>query len=357
MTWSQTGYWKDSITLFEHVLQLNPENEPALGNLGSAFLKKGEPLKAIPHIEQALRIRQSSDACYNLGMAYSQLNDNEKALKYFMLALQINSNDIGSYNSIGITLEGMGKADEAVVYFKEALKRAPQQIDAYVNLGNVMLRTGRMDEAVLYYTEALRRDPGCPEVYNGLGVIAASRKDFPRAREYFQQALRLRPDYTEASMNLQKTLSPTVSEDPPARKLMKMIESDPRNQDLYVKLAKLQLHAGDAQASIDNFRKAISLKRDSVEARYGLIMALSRKQDYDQALKVMQEIRSLQPDKPETYYNLACIYAKKNDTGESVKSLKKAIDMGFNNWDLIKKDPDLENARGTTAMNELLKNH
>ena len=54
-----------------------------------------------------------------------------------------------------------------------------------------------------------------------------------------------------------------------------------------------------------------------------------------------KKVIKVQPDIADTYYNIACIYAKQNKVDESISWLKQAIEKGFNTWDLLKKDPDI----------------
>jgi hypothetical protein len=54
---------------------------------------------------------------------------------------------------------------------------------------------------------------------------------------------------------------------------------------------------------------------------------------------------------------MACIYAKQNRIEESIEWLKKAIERGYDNWDLIKTDKDLENIRGSSYYKELIKGY
>jgi tetratricopeptide (TPR) repeat protein len=116
-TWVQIGYWKDSITLYEHILKFNPNNLAIHGNLGAAFLERGEPGKAILHLNEVLRMTpDSATTCFDLGVAYYQLKDYQKALVYFRQALLINPNDIESYNIIVNIQAAMGKTNDAIKY-------------------------------------------------------------------------------------------------------------------------------------------------------------------------------------------------------------------------------------------------
>ena len=54
------------------------------------------------------------------------------------------------------------------------------------------------------------------------------------------------------------------------------------------------------------------------------------------------------------HYNMACVLARKKEIKRAVESLRKAIEAGFNDWDSLRKDPDLENIRHTRAYKEMI---
>ena len=56
-------------------------------------------------------------------------------------------------------------------------------------------------------------------------------------------------------------------------------------------------------------------------------------------------------------YNLACGYAVENKREEAMYWLRKSIEHGNRNWDLIKTDTDLESIRGSSYYKELIKGH
>jgi len=54
-------------------------------------------------------------------------------------------------------------------------------------------------------------------------------------------------------------------------------------------------------------------------------------------------------------YNLACGYAMKNKTEESIYWLDKSIKSGNRYWNIIRTDTDLESIRGTLYYKNLMK--
>ena len=47
LTWQQCGYWKNSITLFNHALQVTKDNYLAHNNLGLALFAEGKTRKLL----------------------------------------------------------------------------------------------------------------------------------------------------------------------------------------------------------------------------------------------------------------------------------------------------------------------
>lgn len=355
-TWVQTEYWKDSVTLFEHVLTLNPDNEPAHGNLGSALLNRGEIEKALFHMKEALRLNPySADTCFNLGMAYSLRNDHEKALHYLRRALQIDPGDTGSYNLAGNILAAAGRIDEAVEYYNKALRLNPRDHESYMNLGNTMLKSGNIDKAIQCYQEIIRIDPKCAEAYNNLGTAYINKGDIGNAYRNYALAVQLRPGYEDAVENMQKIDKLRDALRASIEDIQKSAAADPGNPAHYVQLAGLKLRMGETDGALKDYHRALSLKEDSLDALNGLLLIYSGRQEYANALDALRKIHELQPDNPDVYYNYACLYSRQNNIEEAVKWLGLAVEKGFSNWELIMKDPDLAGIRNTPFVMDLMK--
>ena len=88
-----------------------------------------------------------------------------------------------------------------------------------------------------------------------------------------------------------------------------------------------------------------------------LVLYYAKIGDYENAIANLEILLNENPEKPEAYYNIACMYAKQNMNDKAIGWLKLSIERGFHNWELIKSDPDLANIRDTAFINELIKNH
>ena len=90
LTWQQCGYWKNSIELFNHALQVTKDNYLAHNNLGLALFEEGKIEEAIDHYNKAIGITPDYDlAYYNRGNAYYSLGQYQRAIEDYNKAIRL----------------------------------------------------------------------------------------------------------------------------------------------------------------------------------------------------------------------------------------------------------------------------
>ena len=202
-TFFQLGYWRNSIILFEHAINVTDNNYLAHNNLGAALLEKGKPDEAALHLKEALRIEPGCRAVlYNLGTALSNQGKPDEAVLHYNDMLKINPKDAIVHNNLADVLSAQGKLNEAVLHYNEALKIDPDYASAHCGFGSLLIKQGKFKEAMFHLAEAIRIDPDYAEAYYNIGVIFSGLKKFKEASEFFSKALQIDPDYKEARDNL-----------------------------------------------------------------------------------------------------------------------------------------------------------
>jgi len=72
-------------------------------------------------------------------------------------------------------------------------------------------------------------------------------------------------------------------------------------------------------------------------------------------MSLFHKIIEDQPDNAEADYHIACIYSRKGQIHDTIKWLNQAIQNGFNRWDLLKTDSDLNPIRNSKEFQTLAK--
>lgn len=71
-------------------------------------------------------------------------------------------------------------------------------------------------------------------------------------------------------------------------------------------------------------------------------------------LKMDRRMVRLEPDNATAHYNLACSLALCRKRPDALRSLRKAIDLGYDDRDWMEQDPDLEILKADPEFQQLL---
>jgi tetratricopeptide (TPR) repeat protein len=275
LTWSQVGVWRDSETLWMHVLTIDPKASFAHGSLGNVLYKRGALTEAIGHYRQALEIRPDALMHYNLGNALAQQGRFEAAKESYLSAVRLkpdlaeahanlgklfgtegklaeatrhytaatksNPKDGSAHHGLALALAKQGTLSEAIPHFRKAIELSPRTVDIYLNFGTALAKEGQLDEAVELFQQALAVNPGSADAYHNLGAAMAVKGDLERAVDYFRHALQIDPAHVNANFNL----------------------------------ANISARQGRLQEAIVYFRRALRVQPDFAEAHEGLGRALA----------------------------------------------------------------------------------
>ena len=154
--------YADEISFFEETRRYTPQSSLIHGNLGALYLARGRPAEAIPELQRALQIDPNlPKTLANLGMAYRDLGDYEKAIVQFLKAIEMEP-QATFYNSLGVCYGMHGKAEEAEDAFQKAISLDPDFAGAYYNLGKLYWDQQKWSEVDAVWRKGLEKDPKHP---------------------------------------------------------------------------------------------------------------------------------------------------------------------------------------------------
>jgi len=76
---------------------------------------------------------------------------------------------------------------------------------------------------------------------------------------------------------------------------------------------------------------------------------------FTDGLDVDERLAQLEPGNPVVFYNLACSYSLTERYDRAALALQKAIDLGYQDFEWLSKDPDLKKFRQQQAFRDILK--
>ncbi|MDM8551661.1 tetratricopeptide repeat protein [Desulfobacterales bacterium HSG2] len=225
LTWLQVRYWSDSITLYEHSLEVTGDNYTIHYNMGNAFFSQDRFDQAGAHYLSALRADPESSK---------------------------------AHNNLGLVLARTGQPNKAFSLYVRALRIDPQFSEPHDNLGNLFASQGRLDKAIAHYLEALRLDPEFPEAHNNLGLALIRIGKIEEADAHFRRATEIKPDYADAHRNLGRTLALKGKLDKAVANLHKAMKISLEEPDSQHHLKNLSERKKELDAVIEYYQKALS---------------------------------------------------------------------------------------------------
>jgi len=130
----QIAVWKDSETLWNHVLAIDPDNPIAYNNLGTAFYEQGLVRESMPYFERALAIRDSERSHAWLGLALADQGRLDEAIVHYRAGLALDPESVDTHNNLGAALAQLGRLEEALPHFETACRLDPHDLSARRNL-------------------------------------------------------------------------------------------------------------------------------------------------------------------------------------------------------------------------------
>ena len=133
-TRSQSRHWRDSVALYQHALEVDPNHATAHYNLARTLSERGGDESAVMrHYEEAIRLRPShASAHVNLGVQLLGLGRVHAAAQHLAEAMRLDPRSFNARLYIGLAYAAMGRHAEAVREAEEArrLAAASQDQDA-----------------------------------------------------------------------------------------------------------------------------------------------------------------------------------------------------------------------------------
>lgn len=182
------GDTNGAATMYQQVVEDNPNMSKARTSLGEALLDKGDPSLALRYFEEAGKLDPSNlENKIGAGQAYMARHEPLLAQKEFKAVLEKDPANVTALNGLGVALDATEHHREAQKYYKKALQIAPANNAVRNNYGLSLALSGRHDEAVEELSPLAKEDgPVGRKARQNLSLSFAMRGDFVTASRWAQ---------------------------------------------------------------------------------------------------------------------------------------------------------------------------
>lgn len=213
------------------------------------------------------RLRELAGNHVQVGTAYLGSGQYTSALKEFMEADKLVSDDPKTHYLLAISYHGKGMTDEAITELQRSLALDPNDPDVNNHLGAIYLEKGRWDDAIASFKKALANilyDTPSLSLYN-MGRAYYEKREYDLAMKYYAEAAAKEPDAV----------------------LMTLIEKG---------IGICHIAKGDFGEAIRHFQQSVTLTPTLAESHYWLGLCYQKLAKKADAVDAFENTVRLSPD-------------------------------------------------------------
>ncbi len=274
---AQVKVWKNTVTLFSHVLEVDPRGEFPNATLGAAYLREGKLAEAEEYFERSLSYNPNwpatltySATCLmkthdprNLPLARQRLDQ----------ALRIAPSDTDALTDMALWSNLTGSSKDEETYSRRAIAANPDAIQARLYLGDALQSQNKLDEAAQENRQVLAIEPDNFYAHNDLGIIFSRQGLTEEALKELRLSLAIEPDQALPHSEIGRILMKTHQFSEAAKEFTQALRFDPANVYVHNNLGVALFRLGDDENAVEQFGEAVRIDPANAEVRRNLDVA------------------------------------------------------------------------------------
>ena len=280
---AQIRVWKNTITLFSHVLEVDPRGEIPNSSLGVAYERQGNFAQAGQYFEQSLKYAPD----WALTLSYSALcimqNEMQShdprnlplAKQRLDRALSLSPDDPDILTNMALWDAIMGRSKEEEAYSRRAVAAHPEDLKARLYLANSLTEQNKLDDAAREWHQALVIDPNNYIAHYNLGVILERQQLPEQAIKEFRLSLALQPNQPSAHTIIGKLYINSHQISQAAEEFAQTVQLNPANAAAHNDLGTALMQLGENEKAAEQFNDALRIDPANADAKRNLDRAQS----------------------------------------------------------------------------------
>lgn len=325
MAYQRLGGFEQAQASYARALEIDPRRVEALNNLGTLYQERREYRRAVEQFRSALRIADRPQIHHNLASAHLAAGQPDSAALHFERALQGGHDERESLEGLARALRADERLQSATTALIRALQTYPGDAELLGLLADTHADLGRDAEALATHRRAGRSPT---QAYLALGRAAERRRDWDRARRHYEDGLQAAPE--DARLHQALGIVHYSLGDPAAalEALRRAAELDPTLADAFQGIGLVYLRRGRPLEAIAALERARDLEEGGAPRTWELLArAHADAGDTNAAIDAYRKAVAGAPERASLQHNLATLYEAGGHAKEAERLYRAAIDL------------------------------
>ena len=322
------GDFPAAIAEMQKAIALAPADSSLYLNLGLLLLKKGQPDAAEANFRKAAELNPNSlDLWLIMGTYHEARGRYAEAEQEFRRAISLDPKSPGPRAAVARLLLAEGKKAEAEEFLKQVKRDFPADSAGYSMLGDFYSATGDLDKAIAEYGALYQEHPKDLDVKKNYVQLLILKNRYEEARKLDDEILSANPNDNEALLYRGRLEILAGDLNGATATLQTVMKSDPNNAAAHYQLGVAFQKLGYRERAESEWREAVRLRPDMVEAQRSLALLAMRKGDMTMLERASSEIVSLKPTSPDGYALRALSEINRKQFAAAEQDIRKAIEV------------------------------
>jgi tetratricopeptide (TPR) repeat protein len=251
-------------------------------------------------------------------------------------------------------LQNEGKQKEAISVYTKVVKINPNYASAYINRGNAYSVLRQYQKAILDHDKAIAIDPNDAFAYINRGLVYARLRQYQKAILDYDKAIAIDPNEAVFYYNRGTLYARLRQYQKAILEFEKAIEINPNYASAYINRGYTYLSLRQYQKAILDYDKAIAIDPNEAVFYNHLGSAYFYLRQYQKAILEFEKAIEINPNYASAYYNIACVESIRKNIDSACRRLKESIELGLDDYELIKTDKDLDNIRNSSCYKTIM---
>lgn len=374
-----------ALTMYEKAERLNPSNVNTRLNLGTLYQAKQEYETAIAAYDTILDVNPNFKLAYLYkAQCYKALGNKDAALENYKLALNLDPNNFNIKNEIQSLHEENMTPEQKLDYYCSQFQQNPQNPDIAYKYAYELHKAGKIKDSIYYYNQVITLDSKNTDAYINLAQAYKQTKEYDKAASTLDKAKILFPEnkiiknqlvsleaettsllYADASnlygekkfleaIEVYKKIKPQTAESflgigacyqamnnnvQAAEYYIKSLEKDPNNAETAYYIALAYSNAENFDLAKTYAKRTLVIDPNNKNAKELMTYVIDQentakmdkaieffeKEDYAQALNLLNSVIAQDNTDSNAYYYRAMIYDNQKKYQLAINDYKKAI--------------------------------
>ncbi len=140
---------------------------------------------------------KSLDLCQKIGFCYQKMGAIEEALKYYLEAEIILSNQKWTIRKIAYCYRVLKDFNHALEYYLKAEEMEPENLTVLTQIGNCFLNTKQYSEALAYYFKVEYVGSGNSKIWRAIAWTSFLANKISQSKKFLKKAMKEKEDWTD----------------------------------------------------------------------------------------------------------------------------------------------------------------